>query len=45
MVFDISVDIRKDDTDLLHCVDAVLRSRQPQIEALLRRYDVPLVAR
>ena len=39
------VGVRKDDTDLLHRVDAVLRARQPQIEALLRRYDVPLVAR
>ena len=45
MVFDVSVGVRKDDTDLLPRVAAVLRTRQPQIGALLRRYDVPLVTR
>ena len=45
LVFDVSVGVRKDDGDLLHRVDAVLRARQPAIQKLLRRYDVPLVAR
>jgi mxaJ protein len=45
MVFDVSVSVRKDDADLLHRVDAVLRARQRQIRALLQRYDVPLVGR
>lgn len=45
MVFDVSVGVRKDDTDLLHRVDAVLRAHQPQIERLLRGYDLPLVQR
>lgn len=43
MVFDVSVGVRKDETDLLRRIDGILRARRPQIEQLLRRYDVPLV--
>ncbi|MBU3077313.1 quinoprotein dehydrogenase-associated putative ABC transporter substrate-binding protein [Sphingomonas quercus] len=45
MVFDISVAARRDDTVLLRRVDAILERRRAEIERLLRRYGVPLVAR
>jgi mxaJ protein len=43
MVFDISVGVRKQDTGLLHRIDAILRARRPEIQRLLQRYGVPVV--
>jgi mxaJ protein len=43
MVFDISVGVRKQDTELLRRVDAILRAHRVEIDRLLRRYHVPFV--
>jgi quinoprotein dehydrogenase-associated probable ABC transporter substrate-binding protein len=44
MVFDISMGVRRDDRTLRRELDEVLTRRAPQIQALLRKYGVPVVA-
>lgn len=41
--FSISMGVRRGDQALKNRLDAVLRQKQPQIDALLRQYGVPLV--
>jgi mxaJ protein len=40
-VFDISMAVRREDTALRDRLDAIIEKRQPQIDAILREYDVP----
>lgn len=42
-VFDIAMGVRRGDDTLRLRLDAVIEERRPEIEALLRRYGVPLV--
>jgi quinoprotein dehydrogenase-associated probable ABC transporter substrate-binding protein len=44
MQFSIAMAVRRNDVELRRRIDAVLRQKQPQVEALLRQYSVPLVA-
>jgi len=44
MAFDISMGLRKDDSALRRELDDVLARRAPQIQALLHKYGVPVVA-
>jgi mxaJ protein len=44
MVYEVSVGVRKDEGDLLRRVDAILQRRRPEIESLLKRYDVPVMS-
>ena len=44
MRFSIAMGVRKNDRELKQRLDAILQERRPQIEALLRRYGVPMVA-
>jgi mxaJ protein len=44
MVFDISMGVRKDDIAFRQQLDRILERHRPEIEALLRRYHVPVIA-
>jgi quinoprotein dehydrogenase-associated probable ABC transporter substrate-binding protein len=44
MQFSIAIGVRKNDRALRDRLDALLQQRQPQIDALLKQYGVPLVA-
>lgn len=44
MQFSIAMAVRRNDNHLRQRLDAILQQKQPQIDALLRRYGVPVVA-
>jgi mxaJ protein len=43
-VFDVAMGVRREDAALRDSIDRILTRRAPEIDRLLRRYDVPLVA-
>jgi len=45
MIFDISMGVRKEDESLRQEVDAALKRRQPEIDAILAQYGVPRLER
>jgi len=45
MIFDISMGLRKEDESLRQEVDAALKRRQPEIDAILAQYGVPRLER
>ena len=44
MQFSIALAVRRNDRELRQRLDAILQQKQPQIDALLRQYGVPLLA-
>ena len=44
MQYEIAVGVRPNDTALRHALDAAVARKRPEIEALLERYGVPLIA-
>jgi mxaJ protein len=44
MVFDISMGVRRTDSDFRRRIDALLEKEKPAIDAILARYHVPRVA-
>jgi mxaJ protein len=42
--YDISMAVRRDDEALQHLIDRFIARRQPEIDAILRRYHVPLLS-
>ena len=45
LTFDIGMGVRRGDEALLHELDGVIKSRRREIDAILRRYGVPLASR